>query len=127
VATDEPEMAAKPPQANTVAMPSPPFQWPTSVLAARNSSRLTPGVRDEGAHQQEHRDDAELIVGDGAHRHLADQLQRRRAAGQVGIARDADQPHRHADRHAQQHQREQGDEAQDGDGIGAHRSAALST
>ena len=35
-------MAAKPPQANTVAMPSPPRQWPTTVLAARNSSRLTP-------------------------------------------------------------------------------------
>ena len=25
-----------------VAMPSPPFQWPTKVLAARNSSRLMP-------------------------------------------------------------------------------------
>jgi hypothetical protein len=42
VATEEPEIAAKPPQAAMVAMPSPPFQWPTKVLAARNSSRLMP-------------------------------------------------------------------------------------
>ena len=42
VATEEPEIAAKPPQAAMVAMPRPPFQCPTKVLAARNSSRLMP-------------------------------------------------------------------------------------
>jgi hypothetical protein len=35
-------MAAKPPQATMVAMPSPPRRCPTKVLAARNSSRLMP-------------------------------------------------------------------------------------
>ncbi len=42
VATEEPQIAAKPPQASTVAMPRPPRRWPISALAARNSSRLTP-------------------------------------------------------------------------------------
>jgi hypothetical protein len=37
VATDDPEIAAKPPHAPIVAMPRPPFQCPTNVLAARNS------------------------------------------------------------------------------------------
>ena len=119
VATDEPQIAAKPPQAATVAMPSPPRRWPTNVLAARNNSRLTPERRDERAHQQEHRDDAERVVGDRAHRGLADQLQRRPAADEIAEAGDADQSHRHADGHAQQHQREQRDEADQGDGVGA--------
>ena len=78
------------------------------------------GIADEGAHQQEHRDHAEGVVGHRAHRGLADQLQRRRAADQIAEAGDADEAHRHADRHAQQHQREQRDEAEDGDGVGAH-------
>ena len=42
VATDEPLIAAKPAQAAMVATPSPPFKWPTKVLAARKSSRLMP-------------------------------------------------------------------------------------
>ena len=42
VATEEPEIAAKPAQAAMVAMPSPPFRWPRNALAARNSSRLMP-------------------------------------------------------------------------------------
>jgi hypothetical protein len=42
VATDEPEIAAKPPQETMVASPSPPRRWPMKLLAARNSSRLTP-------------------------------------------------------------------------------------
>ena len=50
VATDEPEIAAKPPHAATVAKPSPPRIWPTKVFAARNSSRLTPDV-DTKAHR----------------------------------------------------------------------------
>jgi hypothetical protein len=78
------------------------------------------GIADEGAHQQEHRNHAEGIVGHRAHRGLADQFQGRRAADQIGKAGDADEAHRHADRHAQQHQRKQRDEAQDSDGVGAH-------
>jgi hypothetical protein len=35
-------MAAKPAQAATVAIPSPPRKCPTKPLAARNSSRLMP-------------------------------------------------------------------------------------
>ena len=42
VATDEPQMAAKPPQATTVATPRPPRRWPIIELAALKSSRLTP-------------------------------------------------------------------------------------
>jgi hypothetical protein len=82
------------------------------------------GIGDERAHQQEHRDDAEGVVGHRAHRGLADHLQRRPAADEVAEAGDADEAHRHADRHAQQHQREQHDEADDGDGVGA-RVASL--
>ena len=44
VATEEPQIAAKPPQAAIVAMPSPPRRWPRNALAARNSSRLMPDV-----------------------------------------------------------------------------------
>ena len=42
VATDEPEIAAKPAQAAMVAMPRPPLKWPTKEFAARNNSRLMP-------------------------------------------------------------------------------------
>ena len=42
VATEEPEIAAKPAQAAMVAMPSPPLKWPRKELAARNNSRLMP-------------------------------------------------------------------------------------
>ena len=42
VATDEPLIAAKPPQAAIVASPSPPRQCPTKLFAARNNSRLMP-------------------------------------------------------------------------------------
>ena len=42
VATEDPEIAAKPAQAAMVAMPSPPLKWPRKALAARNSSRLMP-------------------------------------------------------------------------------------
>ena len=42
VATDEPLIAAKPPQAAIVATPRPPRQCPTKLLAARNNSRLMP-------------------------------------------------------------------------------------
>ncbi len=42
VATEEPQIAAKPPQATMVAMPSPPRRWPRNVFEARNSSRLMP-------------------------------------------------------------------------------------
>jgi hypothetical protein len=74
---------------------------------------------DECAHQQEHRDHAECVVGHRAHRRLADQLQRGPRADDHAKAGDADEAHGHADRHAQEHQREQHDEADDGDGVGA--------
>ena len=85
------------------------------------------GVGDERAHQQEHRDDAERVVGHRPHRGVADDLERRPAADEIGEAADADEAHRHADRHAQQHQREQHDEADDGDRVGAQRRVHHST
>src|SRR3712207_8839502 len=42
VATEEPLIAAKPAQAVTVAMASPPRRWPSQAFEARNSSRLMP-------------------------------------------------------------------------------------
>jgi hypothetical protein len=42
VATEDPQIAAKPPQASTVATPRPPRRWPIMEFAAANSSRLTP-------------------------------------------------------------------------------------
>ena len=76
----------------------------------------------ERAHQQEQRDDREIEVGHRPHRGVADVLERRPAADEIGEAADADEAHRHADRHAQQHQHEQRDEPDDGDGVGAHRA-----
>ncbi len=75
----------------------------------------------ERAHQQEHRDDGEIVVGHRAHGGVADDLEGGRAADDVGEAADAHQSHRHADRHAQQHQHEQDDETEDGNRVGAHR------
>ena len=80
------------------------------------------GIGDERAHQQEHRDDAEGVVGHRAHRGVTDDFQRRIAVDQIGKAADADEPHRHADRHAQQHQHEQRDKSENGDRIAAHRA-----
>jgi hypothetical protein len=71
----------------------------------------------ERAHQEKHRDDAERVVGHRAHGGEADVLQRRRTADDVGKAGHADEPHRHADRHAQQHQNEQADKAKDRDRV----------
>ncbi len=72
------------------------------------------------AHQQKQRHDGEVEVGHRAHRGVADDLERGVAAREVAKAGDADQAHRHADRHAQQDQHEQRDEPDDGDGVGAH-------
>ncbi len=99
----------------------PAAQMPDKSVGGAEQVAAHAGIADEGAHQQEHRDHAERIVGDRAHRGLADQFQRRRAADEIAEAGNADEAHRHADRHAQQHQRKQRDESQDGDGIGTHR------
>ena len=80
----------------------------------------------ERAHQQEHRNDAEGIVGDRAHGGLANQLHRRPKAGETTKPGDADEPHRHADRHAQKHQRKQADEADDRDDLAVHPATPLS-
>ena len=42
VATDEPLIAAKPPQAAMVARHKPPRRWPSQASPAWNSSRLRP-------------------------------------------------------------------------------------
>ena len=78
------------------------------------------GRGNEGAHQEEHRDDAEGVVGDRPHRGLADHLQRRPGADDGAVAGHADETHRHSDRHPQQDQPEQRDKAEDGRRIGAH-------
>ncbi len=82
--------------------------------------RAHAGLRDDRAHQHEHRDHAERIVGHRPHRGETNHLQRRRQADDRGVAGDADQAHRHADRHAQQDQREQRNKAGDGDRVRAH-------
>src|SRR4029079_13771206 len=69
-------------------------------------------------------DDAEGIVGHRAHGGVADGFQCRAGADDVGKAGDPDQAHGHANRYAQQHQREQREKPNDGDGIGSHRSHA---
>ena len=74
----------------------------------------------ERAHQQKQRHHGEIEVGHRAHRRVADDLERRQAGGEIAEAGDADETHRHADRHAQQHQHEQADEPDDGDRVGAH-------
>ena len=79
------------------------------------------GSRNKSAHEQEHRDDAEGVVGDRPHRRLSDHLQRGLEADDRGIAGHADKPHRHPDGDAQQNQSEQSDEAERGRRIGAHR------
>ena len=114
-------MAAKPPQAATVAMPKSAAQMTDKRIGRAEQFAAHARMGDEGAHQQKHRDDAESVVGDRPHRRLTDQLECRRAAVEIGEARYADEAHRHADRHAQQHQREQRNEADDRDGVGAHR------
>ena len=118
VATDEPLIAAKPAQAAMVAIPKSAAQMADEGVGGAEQLAAHAGARDERAHQQEHRDHAERIVGDDPHRGLADHFQCRLAADQVAEAADADQAHRHADRHAQQHQCEQHDEADDGNGVG---------
>ena len=93
---------------------------PDKAIGGTKQVAAHAGMADKSSHQQEHRNHAERIVGHRAHRGLADQLERRRAADQVAEAGDADEAHRHADRHAQHHQRKQRDESKDGDGIGTH-------
>jgi hypothetical protein len=78
------------------------------------------GIGDECAHQQEHRNDAEGVIGHRAHRGVPDDLQRRLAIDQIGKAGNADQAHRHADRDAHQHQAEQHHKTKDRDGFTAH-------
>ena len=97
VATDEPEIAAKPPQAAIVATPR----------------------GDERSHEKEHRDDAESIIGHRAHRGMADDFQRRGAADQIAEAGHTHQTHGHAHWDAQQHQGKQDDKTNNGDGFGA--------
>ena len=75
VATDEPEIAAKPPQAAMVAMPSPPRRWPRKRVGGAEQLAAHAGIGDKRAHQQEHRDDAESVVGHRAHGGVADDLQ----------------------------------------------------
>ena len=84
------------------------------------------GGRGERAHQQKQRDDGEFGVGGGADRRLRQQLERRPiVAGQKAKAGDADQAHGDADRHTQQHQREQRDEAGRCHHVAAHPAALL--
>jgi len=74
VATDEPEIAAKPPQAAMVAIPNPALPVADKGVGGAEQFAADAGDRDEGAHQQEHRDDAEGIIRHRAHRGLADQF-----------------------------------------------------
>ena len=73
VATDEPQIAANPPQAAIVAMPSPPRRWPRNEFAARNSSRLMPEVVANAPISRNSGTTAKLI-GHRAHRGVAEIL-----------------------------------------------------
>ena len=85
---------------------------PRNVLAARNSSREMPDVETNAPISRNIGNDAERVIGDGAHRRLADELQRGIAVDQPRVAADTDERHRHADGDAQQHEREQRNEAE---------------
>ncbi len=74
----------------------------------------------EGAHQDEHRDDDEVVVRQHRQRHVGQQVQARREPPQRGEARHARDAHGHADGHTQCHQREHADKAQQGDEITIH-------
>jgi hypothetical protein len=100
--------------------PQAPAQMSDKAVGGAEQFAAHAGIADESAHQEEHRNHAEGVVGHRAHRGLADQFQRRPAADEITEAGHADEAHRHADRHAEQHQREQRDKADDGDGVGAH-------
>src|SRR5674476_197826 len=71
-------------------------QMPDKPVGGAEQVAAHAGIADEGPHQEEHRNHAEGVVGHRAHRGLADQFQRRRAADQITEARDADEAHRHA-------------------------------
>ena len=82
---------------------------------------------DEGAHQKEHRDDAERVVGDRPHRGLSDHFQRGAGADDGAVAGHAHETHRHPDRDTQQDQRKESDKADDGRRVGAHRLGLIPT
>ena len=105
------------------AQPAPPM--PDEAVGRPEQFAAHAGSRDKRAHEQEHRDDAERVVGDRPHRGLPDHLQRRLEADDRGVAGHADQAHRHPDRNAEQNQREQRDEAERGRRIGTHRPALI--
>jgi hypothetical protein len=109
VATDEPEIAAKP-------------QVADERIGGAEQFAAHARIGHERAHQQKHWNDAEGVVGHRAHRGMTDDFQRRIAVDQVGKASDADEPHRHADRHAEQHQHEQRDKPQHRDCVARHRA-----
>ena len=79
-----------------------------------------PGRAGEGAHEDEQRDQAEREVGGVADRRQRHHAQRRFDAAQTGEAADADDRHGDADGNAQQHEREQDDEAEPRDEVVVH-------
>ena len=80
----------------------------------------------EHAHQDEHRDQAEVVVGRRAHRRRREQVERRAPAGDRGEPADPGQRHGDADRHPHQHHQEHRRETRNGDEIGRAHSGAAS-
>ena len=75
--------------------------------------------RHKRTHQHEHGDDAKGVIGHGAHRGLANQLQSGATAHDVAVAAHAHQTHGHAHGYAQQHQGEKRYKANQGNGVWA--------
>jgi hypothetical protein len=93
----------------------PAAQMPRNALAARNSSRLMPEVVANAPISRNSGTTAKLKSVTVRIGGVADDLERRTAGGEVGKAGDADEAHRHADRHAQAASARTGDEADDRD------------
>ena len=78
------------------------------------------GLRGEGAHENEHRDDAQVVVRQHGERYICQQIQTRTPAGDDRKPQHADYAHGHADRHPQRHEHEHGDEAEQGHEVTVH-------
>jgi hypothetical protein len=124
VASDEPQMAPKPAQAPTAAMATPPRQWPMKAADEAEQRARQPAVGGELAHQQEQRDDDQVVVRQPRIGQVLQRVEQRRpfAAGQPHVAAGAHREHRDADGHAQHQQHQHDAEQHQAGADAAHRN-----
>jgi len=77
------------------------------------------------AHQDEHRDHRQVVIGEHRQGDIGQEVQRRRGTGQHAEAQHTDHPHRDANRHPQHHQHEHQYEAGKGNQITIHDPTPL--